>query len=305
MTNIGVDVAQEWVDLGVDGKVRRVERTEACLLDAFSKYPAGSRVLMEPTGRYHRIVVDCARKAGHEVRLVDPFAFSLYQRSLSPRASNDKISALLLARFAEKEWDRVPEYKPIAKHLQKLKDLLEARQTQNELRVALMQSMAEVKDLPASTRLAVKSIERSIKDIELQIFAIVKTDPLFAELRAIDGVGPLNAAALVWLFRAFSFTNSDQVVAFVGLDVRVRESGKYVGQRKMTKRGPRLIRWLLCCAAHSLRRTEHFKPLFAKYHARGFRTKGVNVILGRRIVRAAFEVACHGARYDRARFYTP
>lgn len=305
MTNIGNDVALEWVDFGVNGKVTRIKRTQQDLVHAFNKYPKGSRVLLEPTGRYHRLVVECARKAGHEVKLVDPYAFSLYRRSLSPRASTDKICALLLARFAEKEWERVPEYKPLSKCLQRLKDLLEMRETQTQIRVALEQSMAEAKGLPSSSKRALRGLEQAVRDIELQIFTIVKSDPLFAEFKAMDGVGDLNAAALVWLFRAFSFANSDQVVAFVGLDVRVRESGKFIGQRKLTKRGPRLMRRLLYCAANSLRRTEHFKPLFAKFHAKGIRTRGVNSIVSRRILRAAFQIACNGARYDRAKFYTP
>jgi len=305
MAEVGCDVSQEWVDIAVLGKVKRVERGKRALLQVFSEVPPGSRVLVEPTGRYHRLVVECARRAGHDVKVVDPYAFSLYRRSLKPRVSTDKICALALARFAEKEWDRLPEYKPLPKHLQRLKDLLELRETQTTLRVALQQAIGDIKRVPASTQRAVRGLERAAKDLEAEVFALVQNDPLYHAFLAMDGVGPVIAPALVWLFRAFSFENSDQAVAFAGIDVRVRESGKFVGMRKLTKRGSPLLRKLLHCSASSLRKIEHFKPLFAKHHARGRGVTAVNIIVGRKLLRAAFEIACHGARYDRLRFYSP
>ncbi len=305
MAEVGCDVASEWVDIAVDGKVSRVARTQADLDGAFSQLPAHSRILMEPTGRYHRLVVERAKKADHDVKLVDPYAFSLYRRSLNSRACTDKISALALARYAGKEWDHVPEHKPLPKDLQRLKDLLQLRETQTNLRVALQQAITEVKAVPGSSKRALKALERSVKDLDLAIFAIAKKDPLYDHFIEMDGIGPVCAPMLVWLFRAFRFVNSDQVVAFAGLDVRVRESGKYRGQRKLTKRGLPLIRHLLCCAASSLRVIAHFKPLFAKHHAKGIKAKGVNVILARRILRAAFEIASKQARYSREKFYTP
>lgn len=305
MADVGCDVSKDWVDLGIDGKVKRVYRTQEGLDGAFAQLPTGARILVEPTGRFHRIVVERAMRAGHEVKLVDPYCFSLYRRSLKPRASNDRICALALARYAEKEWDHLPEYKEPPQHLRRLKDLLEMREKQVSLRVALMQSISEVKGAPASSKAAVKALERSVKDIDLQIFAIVKDDPLYKKFVAMDGVAQITAPALVWLFRAFSFADSDQVVAFVGIDVRVRESGRFFGQRRLTKRGPPLLRRLLCCAASSLRRITYFASMFAKHHGKGIKATGVNVIVARRILRAAFEIACHDARYDRAKFYSP
>lgn len=304
MTYVGCDVSSEWVDISSDGKVERVKREREALLNRFKGMPP-SRVLMEPTGRYHRLVVECARKAGHEVKLVDPYAFSLYRRSLKPRASTDRICALILERFARNEWDIVPEYKPMSEPMQRLKDLLELRETHVELRVALQQSLGGFEKPPAACKRALHAMERAVAETELAILVLVKKDELYAEFLRIDGVGPATAAALVWLFRAFRFVDSDQVVAFIGLDVRVRESGKFKDKRKLTKRGPTTFRHLLYCAANSLRCSAHYKPLFARHHAKGLRTKAVNVIVARRILRVAFEVAVHGVRFDRSKFYSP
>ena len=46
------------------------------------------------------------------------------------------------------------------------------------------------------------------------------------------GIGPINAAALVAIFHRGVFSKSDAFIAFMGLDVRVRESGYFKGKRK-------------------------------------------------------------------------
>jgi len=305
MANVGCDTSKDWVDIAFDGNVVRWERKKEVLEQGFAGLPAGSRVLIEPTGRYHRIVVQCAKAAGHDVRLVDPYAFSLYKRSFKPRASTDKICALALARYAEKEWDIVRQSCEMPKHLRRLKDLLELREKQTALRVAWKQSMDDIGNVPAAAKAAVKSMERSIKRIDDAIYAIVKKDPLYEEFLKIDGIGPVCAPCLVWLFRAFKFEHPDHAVSFVGLDVRVRESGKYAGRRMLTKRGPAFVRRLLACGAQSLRCIQHFKPLFARYQSRGKRVTETNVIVARKIVRTAFAVAYKGAQYERAKFFSP
>ncbi|WP_256596250.1 IS110 family transposase, partial [Pseudomonas sp. LAMO17WK12:I9] len=50
--------------------------------------------------------------------------------------------------------------------------------------------------------------------------------------QAIEGIGPLTAAALNLAFLRGSFRSSDAFIAFLGLDVRVKESGRYNGRRK-------------------------------------------------------------------------
>ena len=84
------------------------------------------------------------------------------------------------------------------------------------------------------------------------------------------------------------------------MDVRVRESGKYIGQRKLTKKGPAFIRRLLYNCAQSLRKIPDFKKLFADIFARGIKTKGANMIVGRKLLRVAFSLFKNPeAVYDR------
>lgn len=301
MNAVGIDVSKGWVDVAVGGKVSRVMRERACLARLFEGLPKDARVVLEATGRLHRMVVEMAECSGLQVRIVDPLVFSLYRRSLHPRAKTDSLDALALMRFAEKEWDRLPEGLVGNPELRQLKDLLEARESQVKLRTALAQSIAEMEAAPAASRRALKALEASIEDLDARIRSIAKRDPLYATFLEIDGVGPATAPALVWLFRAFAFERSDQVVAFVGLDVRVRDSGASAGRRKLSKRGPSMIRRLGYLVANSLRCCHSFKPLFKRHHDKGLRTSAVNMIVARKILRVAFHLATTGARYDRAK----
>ena len=65
---------------------------------------------------------------------------------------------------------------------------------------------------------------------------------------SIPGIGSGNASALVVAYHRGSFAGSDAFISYLGLDVRIRESGYFRGKRKLTKRGePELRRF---CSVH-------------------------------------------------------
>lgn len=302
MNSVGAEIAKDFVDFATSTQSRRVKRTRSELRAYMATLPEDSAIVMEATGRYHRIVVEVARELGLKARCVNPYVFSLYRKSVNPRAKTDKIDARILMRFGEREWDRLRETEVPDPGLQRLKDLLELRESQVKFRTAWKQSMSELERLPKESQLALKAMERSIAKIDAEILSLVQADPLYETLLEMDGVGVQLTPALIWLLRSHEFETADQVVAFVGLDVRVRESGKYVGQRKLTKRGPAFIRRLLYCAANSMRRIKDFHDLFQRHHARGKRASAVNMILGRKLLKTAHALVKNEQRYNRAKF---
>ena len=66
--------------------------------------------------------------------------------------------------------------------------------------------------------------------------------------------------ALVATWHRGAFSNVDPFIAFVGLDVRVRQSGRWQGRRKLTKSGDGEIRRLLFNAAMQARRNALGEP---------------------------------------------
>jgi transposase len=118
--------------------------------------------------------------------------------------------------------------------------LLQRRATLVQARVALQQSLA---DLPGLKQ-AAATLFRQLKRIDLLIQkglvdTLTKLDwnADFKRCQGIEGVGPLTSAALTMSFHRGAFRSSDAFVAFLGLDVRVRDSGQLRGRRRLTKKG--------------------------------------------------------------------
>ena len=82
--------------------------------------------------------------------------------------------------------------------------------------------------------------------------------------------------------------SSDAFVAFMGLDVRMRESGKYRGKRKLTKRGEAELRRLLYCAAQGSRSYHRFEDYYQRQLDKGMSKIAAKVALARKLARIAF-----------------
>ncbi len=79
-------------------------------------------------------------------------------------------------------------------------------------------------------------------------------------------------------------------MAFIGLDVRVRESGSYKGKRKLTKRGDAEIRRLLYCATQAASCYPPFRAYHQKQIDKGLPKIAAKVILARKLARIAFSL---------------
>ena len=98
----------------------------------------------------------------------------------------------------------------------------------------------------------------------------------------------MNAAALVAAYHRGVFASSDAFVAFIGIDVRLRESGKYNGKRKLTKRGEAELRRLLYCAAQPARSYQLFDAYYQQQLEKGLPKIAAKVCLARKLARIAF-----------------
>ena len=88
-------------------------------------------------------------------------------------------------------------------------------------------------------------------------------------LQTINGVGPIVSISLSNLLQRVQFKTSDALVAFVGYDTRVQDSGQKVGRRRLSKRGPAEMRRLLFIAAMAATKTKAWRPLYERYRTRG------------------------------------
>ena len=116
--------------------------------------------------------------------------------------------------------------------------------------------------------------------------------------QTIPGIGPLTAVALVACFHRGDFQRSDQWVAYMGLDVRVRDSGKCKGRRKLSKRGNPELRRLLFNGAMSAAKMPSIRPRYERHRAKGLSSTAALVAMSRKLARVAFAVLSKNEAYD-------
>ncbi|WP_405228435.1 IS110 family transposase [Lentisalinibacter sediminis] len=246
------------------------------------------RLAVEPTSSYHLAIVEAAQRRGYTVYLVNPRQLAHYREAVNARNKTDPADAWLLARYLAHEGGQLRPFEPASGQARQLWALLSRRAVVVQSRNQLTQSFREV---GFSARGLMNEIRRILKRLDERLLALVRALGWEGDYRralSIPGIGPLNAVALVATFHRGAFASADAFVAYLGLDVRIRESGMYEGKRKLTKRGPAELRRLLYCAAKPART---YAP-FADYHQRqldkGLSKIAANCILARKLARIAF-----------------
>jgi transposase len=233
-------------------------------------------------------VVEAAMAFGFEVYLINPRQLAHYREAVNVRNKTDPQDAWLLARYLVHEGRQLRPYQPQCPQAQQLWALLKRRAVVVAARKQLQQSFGEIR---LSAQALFTQFQHLLTRIDLRIRKLIQALGWSADYQrcvSIPGIGPLNAAALVAAYHRGAFANSDAFIAFIGMDVRLRESGRYTGKRKLTKRGESEVRRLLYCAAQPARCYQRFEAYYQRQLAKGLPKIAAKVILARKLARIAF-----------------
>lgn len=298
----GIDVSKDTLDIAQsDNTTQCITNTPGAIAQWLNGLPEQSQLALEATGYYHDVVQELALAAGHRVYLVNGQQLNHYREAVGRRAKTDPGDAQLLLRYLVREQAELTPVKPLTCKEKQLWRLLQRRATLVRARVQLRLSLSSE---PATRDLAdeaTQGLDRVIAKVDRQLRSLARELGWEADLercRSIPGIGELNALALLASFRRGDFQRSDQFVAYLGLDVRVRDSGKSRGRRKLSKRGNPELRRLLYNAAMSASRTRHFKAFYERYRARGLSTTASAMALARKLVRIAFALLTKGDKFE-------
>lgn len=246
------------------------------------------QIAIEPTSSYHLQLVEQAHGLGITVYLINPRQLSHYRQAVGERNKSDPADAYLLARYLARESAALRPFTPPCAKAQQLWALLKRRAVLVQARQQLKQSFSDIR---LSSKALFTELKKVLDRIDQRLQALLRTLGWWTDYRrcrSIPGVGPLNAIALVAVYHRGAFAGSDAFVAFIGFDVRLRESGKYKGQRKLTKCGEAEIRRLLYCAAQPARSYRPFDDYYQLQLQKGLSKIAAKVILARKIARIAF-----------------
>jgi transposase len=146
-------------------------------------------------------------------------------------------------------------------------------------------------------------LQARIAELKDAIAAVVREDDDARRLRRVPGIGPIHAATIrAELGDVARFTSVDQVVAYAGLEPRVRQSGAFVGQSKVSKRGPGALRHALYLAVVVAARCRpEWRTRYQRLLDRGRARKEALAILSRALLKVLYHLLRTGAPYDPAR----
>jgi transposase len=232
--------------------------------------------VVEATGCYHHPTVEAAQGVGAVCKILNPIITKQHIRATVRGKKTDRSDAYLIARAGWSGHGRpyVPERYGLIKHqtrsCQKLAGLASSftlyqrhlnSLLADELSVSSGEALASIQDAIARAR------KQLARDLEAQT-----KDNVFQLLQTIPGVGPYVSASLVGEIRDITrFESCAALVAFAGLDPRVRQNGHALNSTgKLTKRGSSYLRRNIFIAANVARiRDTQLKAFYEKKRAEG------------------------------------
>ncbi|CAI8881743.1 IS110 family transposase [Pseudomonas serboccidentalis] len=300
---VGVDVAknelviyQAELDL-----LETISNDKAAIKKWLKALPAPVDLAIESTNIYHLAFADLAHEAGCTIYMVGGYELSHYRKGVNVRAKTDALDAKLLARYLKNEYEELHPWVPPSPLYRRLLSLFRRRAALVQARVGLVQSWANEPLLKSAFAKQVASMQRLETLVEKMIKNQLEEAGLLTQLKRctkVEGIGFLTGARLIAAFQRGNFRNSDAFIAFLGMDLRVSQSGQKDGRRSLTKRGDPEARRLLHNAAMSACRTSTWKGFYEEQRARGFSTTQALVILARKLARVVFALLKGQSEYQ-------
>lgn len=257
---VGVDVCKDWLDVYFHplGESRRFANnsTGVAQMNRACRKHGVAKIVMEATGKYHRLAHRALSAAGHAVAVVNPLRARLFAEANGALAKTDRIDARLLALMAEKLDPQATEPAPEA--IEELQELVRARQAAVAEKTALQNRRGEAKTraLQAELDRLIEAMQQHIDRLEKEIEQRIKADATLKHRRAIltsiPGIGPVVAAALLADLDELGACSNKAAAMLVGLAPIARESGQTSGKRHI-RGGRGQLRAVLYMAAVSAR----------------------------------------------------
>jgi transposase len=298
--DMGVDVSKEYLQIDSARGALSLRNGAKEIRPWLKALSAPACFAVEATNSYHRCFVELAHRLGHTVYLVDGYRLSRYRDSVGVRAKTDPCDARLLRRYLEHEKAQLRPWEPPPQGYTRLMQLLHRRERVVSARTALMQSLADVPELKRAARGALRRLERLEELLTKHIVGAARAlgwGELMRRCDQIEGIGVLTSAGLATVFQRGHFRSADAFIAFLGLDVRARDSGRYRGKRKLTKQGDTEIRRLLYLAAMKASHTPAWSAFYQRHVARLSKTEALTA-LARKLARVAFALMRNGTEYE-------
>ena len=272
----GIDISKEWLDISIDGKVSRIEQTEKSILAFIKKHKESDKntlAVMESTGGYELLAVNCLTKTGFIVHVAHPNKVRDYAKARGHFAKTDKLDAKIIEGYGQ-----FIDPETIYALPSDLERKLNAWSTRlAQLKESYHQEccrlgMVTDKEVKHSHQRLLKVLIKQIDQLEKQLLTLIKANESLNKkyelLRSMKGVGPVLAMTLIAELPELGKINKKEIAALVGVAPLTKESGKKT-RKATTQYGRQAVRKVLYMAAlvaahHNAKLKAFYQRLLAK-----------------------------------------
>lgn len=251
-----------------------------------------SLFVMEATGSYYENLAYYLYNQECQVAVVLPNKVKHFVKSLNLKTKTDKVDASAIAQIGIER--KLPLWIPMAPEYRQLRDLSrEVLSFKKDISRAKCQLHAMQHGYQKSAQLEsmkqqqISFYEQNIEVLEQEIRQVVGGNPSLSErisrLEAVKGLGLMTIVSVLCETNGFHlFSSMRQVVSYAGLDVEMKQSGRYTGKSKISKKGNARIRQCLYMPALSaMQHNEPMRKLYERVKERNptIKKKGVVAVM--------------------------
>ena len=234
MLSVGIDIAKYKIDVFYSGKNYTLKNSRPELKDFFESLPDKSKIVMEATGKYHRLSQKILHDLNIDVMLINPFQSRNFAKAMNVICKTDKVDAKILSLFGKKmdfistEIARKSEIKmqELSRHLDDL----------CKVKLSLKLRLEEADTFVAkSLKSTIKKLESELEKVKKELEKVIDKDSELKRkcslLETIPGIGKQTAIMLLSNLRELGKLDRNKITALAGLAPRNNESGTHKGKR--------------------------------------------------------------------------
>jgi transposase len=289
---IGCDVGKREIVVfnSRDGKNSAIPNSKKALAAFAAGLDRTCLVICEATGGYEAALLDAMLDAGIAAHRADARKVKAFIRSFGIRGKTDKIDAKAIAQYGAERASKLALWQKPAQSRQCLQSLVLTRADLVRDRVAYKNRLAAPGAEPVKVMLreVIKCLDRQIATIEAKARALMASQPQLvrdaASLRAIEGVGPTIAMALLALMPELGTLNRRQAAALAGFAPHPNQSGTRDGYRKARGGRPEVKTTLFMGALSATKSRKPMGQFYQRLIAAGKKKKVALVAVMRKII---------------------
>jgi len=315
---IGIDISKKTLDICIKEEKSfnyiSIENKPQAIRRFFKPYTKEDLVVaMENTGRYNWHLLEVLEAFNFKVYVISPLHL---KRSMGvTRGKNDKIDALRICSFIEKNQQETRQWKPCPDSIKKIKVLLTERASRIKAKkqfittshdYKLMKNINLDKLLSNLNLKMVKTIELQIKALEREIEDVIANDQKLAQqqklIKSVPGVGKVLSWMLLSKTEGFSvITDPRKMACYSGVVPFDFQSGTSIKKRpSVSMLADKTIKTVLHMAAMSaIRRKNDLGDFYLRKVAEGKNKMSVINAVRNKIIHRVFAVIKNQTFYQK------